>query len=76
MLTTSQLWNHHQSHTHPPSERTTVIYGHDSKRGVQIAKYSKGIDSGCVRGGKLTALIIDSRGRQKSVSVDCKKYVD
>jgi diadenosine tetraphosphatase ApaH/serine/threonine PP2A family protein phosphatase len=71
-----QLWNHHQSHTHPPSERTTVVYGHDSKRGLNIEKFSKGLDSNCVKGGSLTALIMDSRGKQKIVSVDCNRYKD
>ncbi|KAF2434395.1 Ser/Thr protein phosphatase family protein-like protein [Tothia fuscella] len=69
-----KIWNHHQSHLHPPNQRTTVIYGHDSKRGLNIQTYSRGLDSSCLKGGQLTALIIDSRGKQKIVSVDCKKY--
>jgi len=70
------LWNHHQSHIHPPSERTTIIYGHDSKRGLNIQKYSKGLDSSCLKGGELTALVIDEHGSQKIVSVKCAKYKD
>jgi hypothetical protein len=69
-----QLWNHHQSHTHPASQRQTVVYGHDSKRGLNINKYSKGLDSACVKGGQLTALVIDHNGKNKIVSVDCQKY--
>jgi hypothetical protein len=37
---------------------TTIIYGHDAKQGLQLKQYSKGIDTGCVKGGKLTALVL------------------
>ena len=53
------------------SRRTTVVYGHDSKRGLQIGRYTKGLDTGCVKGGKLTALIVSEGGRQEIVQVDC-----
>jgi hypothetical protein len=62
---------------HQPS---TVIYGHDSKRGLNIERWSKGLDTGCVNGGKLTALVIAAPKKegedvqQKIVSVNCKKY--
>lgn len=69
-----KIWNHQQGHVHPPSQRITVVYGHDSKRGLNIKKYSKGLDSGCVRGGKLSAIVLDSWGREKIVSVNCKEY--
>jgi hypothetical protein len=58
-------------------QRSTVIYGHDSKRGLSIGKYTKGLDTGCHRGGELTALIIEpsregGKGmEQRIVSVDC-----
>ena len=47
---------------------TTVIYGHDSKRGLNLREWSKGLDSGCVNGGSLTALVVekvetDAKGR-------------
>jgi len=51
-----------------------VIYGHDSKAGLQIRRWSRGLDSACVAGGKLTALILDARGRTELVSVNCKNY--
>ncbi|QDS74736.1 hypothetical protein FKW77_000964 [Venturia effusa] len=60
-----KLWNHYQSHTHPASQRQTVIYGHDSKTGLNIHKYSKGLDSGCVKGGELTAFVVDQTGKHK-----------
>ena len=51
-----------------------VVYGHHSKAGLQITRWSKGLDTGCVRGGELTALVLDAKGKQKIVSVGCKDY--
>lgn len=58
----------------PPPQ--VVIYGHDSKAGLRIERWTKGLDSGCVSGGRLTALVLDARGEQKYVSVGCKNYRD
>ncbi|KAL8820085.1 MAG: hypothetical protein Q9191_007588 [Dirinaria sp. TL-2023a] len=71
----NKIWNKFQTLL-PKDERSTVIYGHDSARGLQLAKYSKGLDTGCVKGGKLTALIFTSGNNKnaKTVSVDCKDY--
>ncbi len=56
-------------------KRTTVIYGHDSKRGLQLKQWSKGLDSGCVSGGKLTALVVANGGRSQYIKqVKCKDY--
>jgi len=57
-------------------KKMTVVYGHDSKRGLQVKnKWSKGLDSGCVSGGKLTALVVDKGGRrQYTRQVKCKDY--
>lgn len=52
-----KLWNRYQKSL-PKHERTTVIYGHDSKMGLQETKYSRGIDTACLKGGKLTAVVI------------------
>ncbi|KAI9812766.1 MAG: hypothetical protein M1827_004522 [Pycnora praestabilis] len=71
-----KLWNHHQFRL-PKGNRTTVVYGHDSKTGLNIEKYSKGLDSGCVRGGELTALVIEggkNSAKQHLVSVQCRDY--
>ncbi|EFE34244.1 uncharacterized protein ARB_06641 [Trichophyton benhamiae CBS 112371] len=54
---------------------TTVIYGHDAKQLPVIRLYTKGLDTSCVRGGKLTALIIGDGGRQRLKQVKCKGYV-
>lgn len=58
----------------PKSRMTTVVYGHDAASGLTIKKYTKGLDSGCVRGGKLTALVIEDGGKQDIVSVKCRNY--
>ena len=62
----------------PRHSRTTVIYGHDAKSGLQLKRYAKGLDTGCVRGGRLTALIIEegrwSGVKHSVVSVKCKDY--
>ncbi len=71
-----QLWNKYQGLL-APHQRATVIYGHDSHQGLQLHPYSKGLDTGCVKGGKLTAMIIDndvSNADPKVVSVQCKNY--
>ena len=74
-LLQSQIWNKYQSLL-PKKQRSTVIYGHDSHRGLQLEKYSKGIDTGCVSGGQLTALVFTSGANPKPevVSVKCRDY--
>ncbi|KAK7519826.1 Ser/Thr protein phosphatase family [Phyllosticta citriasiana] len=74
-----KYWNFFMSHVPNPDNRMTIVYGHDSKRGLNIRKHSRGIDTGCVRGGKLTALVVeaDSKGgpvQQSIVDVKCKDY--
>jgi len=69
-----RVWGHAMGHVHPAGERAVVIYGHDSRRGLNVRKYTKGLDSGCVRGGKLSALIVDAAGREKVVSVRCAAH--
>lgn len=53
----------------------TVIYGHDSKTGLAISDYTKGLDSGCVKGEKLTALVIEAGGKQSLVQEKCRDDV-
>jgi hypothetical protein len=53
---------------------TTVIYGHNAREGLQIHKYTKGLDTGCVGGGRLTALVVDGHGKQEIVQVKAKRH--
>ncbi|KFY13604.1 hypothetical protein V492_03166 [Pseudogymnoascus sp. VKM F-4246] len=70
----TKLWNKYQPNL-PENERTTVIYGHDSRRGLSIGDFTKGIDTGCLKGGKLTAFVLEGRKREVKTSlvhVSCK----
>lgn len=73
----SRAWNRHQK-TLRKHHRHTVVYGHDAKKGYQQRKYTYGLDSGCVTGGHLTALIVEGdesrRGgfKTKTKRVSCK----
>lgn len=52
----------------------TVVYGHDAKSGLSLKEYTKGLDSGCVKGGKLTALVVSDGGHQEIVQVKFSKH--
>ncbi|KAI5843494.1 Metallo-dependent phosphatase-like protein [Morchella snyderi] len=54
--------------------RTTVVYGHYAAKGLDIRKYSKGLDSNCVRGGRLSAFVI-GRKKEELVSVSCRTFL-
>lgn len=41
-----------------PCYPSTVVYGHAAKRGLDLKRWSIGLDSGCVYGKKLSALVI------------------
>jgi hypothetical protein len=78
----ARLWNHFQKMLPEfkewnDEERTVVVYGHDSKRGLEVKEWSKGLDSGCVSGGRLTALVVGDGGKkEKLVSVKCRDYTN
>ena len=67
-----KFWNHRQGRMRD-EERKIVVYGHDSRRGKNIREWSKGLDSGCVSGGKLTAWVVEV-GKSRVESVKCKNY--
>ncbi|ETS74041.1 hypothetical protein PFICI_13907 [Pestalotiopsis fici W106-1] len=71
----SEAWNESQSKIASESDRTTVVYGHDAKKGLSLQKFSYGLDSGCVKGGQLTAMVFEPQSGKvghRIVSVDCE----
>lgn len=48
------------------SDRQVVIYGHDAGRDFNIRQFSKGLDTRCVRGGRLTAMIMAGSHQETS----------
>jgi hypothetical protein len=65
-----KFWNHQQKKKHS-HERMSVVYGHNRKRGLNLQEYTFGLDSGCVSGDKLTALVVDHKGTTEIVQVKC-----
>jgi bis(5'-nucleosyl)-tetraphosphatase (symmetrical) len=49
----------------------TVVFGHWSQRGLVLRSNLIGLDTGCVWGGKLTAICLSDR---KLLQVDCPRY--
>ncbi|KAA8907433.1 Metallo-dependent phosphatase-like protein [Sphaerosporella brunnea] len=67
----ARLWNRYEKHERVP---LTVIYGHYAARGLDRRPLSQGLDSNCVRGGRLTALVASTRTDNPEVfSVHCRK---
>ncbi|KAK7923063.1 hypothetical protein PG985_007134 [Apiospora marii] len=77
----SEAWNKAQKARKHKKERVSVVYGHDAKTGLNINTYSFGLDSSCVRGGQLSALVFEPGrsmiGRHvvkhRIVSTECEK---
>ncbi|KAM0346285.1 hypothetical protein ACHAPU_005713 [Fusarium lateritium] len=72
-------WNRWQNSIQDPEKRSVVIYGHDARVGLQVgtddsapengdstrpARYTYGLDSGCVYGRNLTAMVISEKGSE------------
>ncbi|KAI0019731.1 calcineurin-like phosphoesterase [Xylariomycetidae sp. FL0641] len=69
------VWSAAQLALPDPAARATVVYGHDAKSGLQVRDYAFGLDSACVRGKRLSALVFepDEKGavKHRIVSVKC-----
>jgi hypothetical protein len=70
----SKLYFSLETSEDPFSNTMTVVYGHDASTSLSIRTFTKGLDSGCVTGGKLTALVIEDGGKQSIVQVSCHGY--
>lgn len=69
------VWNRIESEKND-EERRTVIYGRDTKKGLNLGKNTFGLNTKCVDGEQLTALVIagsSSGVTHKTVSVDCQQ---
>jgi len=55
------VWNEFQA-KQPRENRMLCVYGHDSKQGLVEKEYSVGLDSGCVKGERLSALVVEEKG--------------
>ncbi|KAJ5360451.1 Molybdenum cofactor biosynthesis MoeB [Penicillium concentricum] len=72
----SKLYSSLKTPTEDPLANTmTVVYGHDAATSLSIRTFTKGLDSGCVKGKKLTALVIEDGGKQSIVQVSCHDYL-
>ncbi|TRM64716.1 Metallo-dependent phosphatase-like protein [Schizophyllum amplum] len=47
-----------------PCMPSTVVYGHAASRGLDVKRWSIGLDSGCVYGRELTALVLSSKDKK------------
>lgn len=58
-----------------PKKRWVVYYGHNASKGLTMKNYTRGHDSGCVKGKKLSASVItqneDGKFDNEIVSVSC-----
>lgn len=70
----SKVWNEKQARK-PINKRISVFYGHDARHRLNLRDYSFGLDSNCVGGGQLTAMVItkleDGTFDHNLVDVEC-----
>ncbi|GIJ92409.1 hypothetical protein Asppvi_011391 [Aspergillus pseudoviridinutans] len=56
------------------ASKSTVIFGHDAKRRLQLGRYTIGLDSACLYGHRLSALVITASGGEiehQIIQVEC-----
>ncbi|PFH53019.1 hypothetical protein AMATHDRAFT_138714, partial [Amanita thiersii Skay4041] len=50
--------HHHHDRSRLPCLPMSIVYGHAASRGLDIKRWSLGLDSGCVKGNRLSALVV------------------
>lgn len=55
---------------HLPCYPSTVVYGHAAGRGLDVKRWSIGLDTGCGHGRRLSALVLDARSFSSGASGD------
>ncbi|RYP04790.1 hypothetical protein DL765_010057 [Monosporascus sp. GIB2] len=68
----AKVWNEAQQrrrHRDGAKSMTTMVaYGHDARQGLNVKEFTFGLDSGCVKGGRLTAVVFESDNEGHGVS--------
>lgn len=62
----SKIWNAKNKNGTTP-RNYVVYYGHDAHRGLNLKKWAKGLDNGCVRGDYLAAMVMWQEETTKGV---------
>lgn len=55
---------------HLPCYASTVVYGHAAARGLDVKRWSVGLDTDCSSGGRLSALVLDAKSFPPGASWD------
>ncbi|KAG0692707.1 Metallo-dependent phosphatase-like protein [Suillus ampliporus] len=67
----SRLTGYHESQlAQLPCYPSTVVYGHSAGRGLDVKRWSVGLDTGCSYGRRLSALVLGARSFSSSASDD------
>ncbi|KAI0951315.1 hypothetical protein AcW1_008385 [Taiwanofungus camphoratus] len=53
-----------------PCEPSTIVYGHAATRGLDVKRWSIGLDTGCLYGRRLTALVLKRSGMDDDEPLD------
>ena len=53
-----------------------ALYGHQHYEDVEVSDYALGLDTGCVYGGKLTAMVVDAHGVKWRSVPALRQYVE
>lgn len=71
----AKAWNEIEG-ARPEAERRTVFYGHDTRKGLNVAANSVGLNTKCVYGGQLSAFIVTGAAggvEHETVQVECEE---